>query len=276
MAAADPATGVAGPSLVEALRARKTAVQSISAASNGGRDSQGAVDAYVSRRRAIRRRHSAVNQGRGGRVVARHIYDRLPDHFHDLQTTLQTEFNLLKKATSKNIKNLHDTINLHQTYTMSLCSHVNSIYAKLAQLDRQIQTHCLYPHSQSDLVQLNAPEYDSDIDGQMDILLDTQPQVSSHAKNTEEDPVPVTVNAKKYSAFPQDSDMLESQSQSVPNHPKHLLYQDTEQYREQYQNNHRSQLEDISELEDEDEDWEDRQFTDTDLIDNHTTTTESD
>ena len=31
-------------------------------------------------------------------------YDRLPDHFHNLQTTLQTEFNLLKKATSKNIK----------------------------------------------------------------------------------------------------------------------------------------------------------------------------
>ena len=26
-------------------------------------------------------------------------YDRLPDHFHDLKTTLQTEFNLLKKAT---------------------------------------------------------------------------------------------------------------------------------------------------------------------------------
>ena len=31
-------------------------------------------------------------------------YDRLPDHFHDLQTTLQTEFNLLKKATSKTLK----------------------------------------------------------------------------------------------------------------------------------------------------------------------------
>ena len=74
-------------------------------------------------------------------------YDRLPDHFHDLQTTLQTEFNLLKKATTKNIKNLHDTVNLQQTYTTSLCSHVNSIYSKLAQLDRQIQTHCLYPFS---------------------------------------------------------------------------------------------------------------------------------
>ena len=60
-------------------------------------------------------------------------YDKLPDHFHDLQTTLQTEFNLLKKATSKNIKNLHDAINLQQTYTTSLCSHVNTIYTKLAQ-----------------------------------------------------------------------------------------------------------------------------------------------
>ena len=78
--------------------------------------------------------------------------DRLPDHFHNLQATLQTEFNLLKKATAKNIENLHDAVNLQQTYTTSLCSHVSSIYTKLAQLDRQIQTHCLYPHSQSDLV----------------------------------------------------------------------------------------------------------------------------
>ena len=129
-------------------------------------------------------------------------YDRLPDHFQNLQTTLQTEFNLLKKATSKNIENLQDTINLQQTYTMSLCSHVNSIYTKLAQLDRQIQTHCLYPHSQSDSFQLNAPEYDSDIDGQTELLPDIQPSASSHTKNTEEvsshaentaeDPAPVT------------------------------------------------------------------------------------
>ena len=52
-------------------------------------------------------------------------YERLPYHFHDLQTTLQTEFNLLKEATSKNNENLHDAINLQQTYTTSLCSHVN-------------------------------------------------------------------------------------------------------------------------------------------------------
>ena len=91
---------------------------------------------------------------------------------------MQTEFSLLKKATAKNIKNLQDAINLQQTYTTSLCSCVNSIYTKLAQLHRQIQTHWLYPHSQSDTVQLNGPEYDSDIDGQTELLLDIQPSVS--------------------------------------------------------------------------------------------------
>ena len=54
-------------------------------------------------------------------------YDKLPDHFHDLQTTLQTEFNFLKKATSKNIEQFQETINLQQTYTTSLCSHIKNI-----------------------------------------------------------------------------------------------------------------------------------------------------
>ena len=204
-------------------------------------------------------------------------YDRVPDHFHDLQTTLQTEFSLLKKATSKNIENLQDAINLQQTYTTSLCSHINSIYTKLAQLDRQIQTHYLYPHSQSDTVQLNAPEYNSDTDGQTELLPDIQPsasshtenteEVSSHAKNTEEDSAPVTTNSKEHSALPQDSDRLESQSQPVPNCPEHSVHQKTEQSREDYQNNHKPQLEDIPNLEDEEENWEEGQFADADLID---------
>ena len=94
-------------------------------------------------------------------------YDKLPDHFHDLQITSQTEFALWKKATSKNIEQFQDAINLQQTYITSLCSHINTIYAKLVELENQIQTHCLYPHSQTDSVQINAPEYNSDIDGQI-------------------------------------------------------------------------------------------------------------
>ena len=173
-------------------------------------------------------------------------YDKLPDHFHDLQTTLQTEFNLLKKATSKNIKNLHNAINLQQTYTTSLCSHINTIYTKLAQLDKQIQTNCLYPHSQTDLVQIN----DSNIDGQTDTLPDIQPQVPSHSENIEEDSAPVTDNSEEYSALPQDSNRFKSQSESVQNPAEYSLNQDAEQSREQYKNSQRSQLEDIPELED--------------------------
>ena len=103
---------------------------------------------------------------------------------------------------------------------------------------------------------------------------DIQPQVLSHAENIKEDSVPVTTNSKEYSMLPQDSNRLESQSEPVQNPAEHSLHQDTEQSREHYQNNHRSQLEDILELED--KDWEDGQFADADLIDHHNTMTESD
>ena len=76
--------------------------------------------------------------------------------------------------------------------------------------------------------------------------------------------------------LPQDSDRVESQSQPVLNHPEHSIHQDTEQSREDYQNNHRPQLEDIPELEDEEENWKDSQFVDMDLIDYHNTITGSD
>ena len=156
----------------------------------------------------------------------------------------------------------------------------------MAQLDRQIQTHCLYPHSQSGTVQLNALEYDSEIDGQTELLPDIQPSVSSHTQNTEEvsshaentteDPASVTANSEEHSMLSQDSDRLESQSQPVLNSPEHSVQQDTEQSREDYQNNYRPKLEDILELEDDEENWEEGQFVDMDLIDHHSTTAESD
>ena len=141
------------------------------------------------------------------------------------------------------------------------------------QLDKQIQTHCLYPHSQTDSVQINAPEYDSNIDGQIDTLPNIQPQVPSHAVNTEEDSAPVTVNTEEYSMPPEDSDRFESQSESIQNPAEYSPHQDAEQFREQHKNSQRSQIEDIPELED--EDWEDGQFMDADLTDHHNTKTES-
>ena len=116
------------------------------------------------------------------------------------------------------MENLQEAINLQQTYTTSLCGHVNSIYAKMAQLDRQVKMHCLYSHSESDVVQINAPEYNSDIDGQTDLLPDIQPFMASHttstadassnAKNIEEDTASDTANSQEHTASSQDSDRL--------------------------------------------------------------------
>ena len=108
------------------------------------------------------------------------------------------------------------------------------------------------------MVQINAPEYDSDIDGQTELLQDIQPsmsshtahteEVSGHAQNIEEETAPVTTSSREHPAFPQDSDRLESRSQPVPDSTEHSVHQDTTQSREEYPNNYRPQLEDILEL----------------------------
>ena len=226
----------------------------------------------------------AARQTKLWKVISK--YDQLLDHFHDLQTILQTEFSLLKKATLKNIENLQEAIKLQQSYTTALCGHVNSIYVKLAQLDRQVQMYCLYPHPKLDVVQMNAPKYNSDIDGQTDLLPDIQSSTSSctastaekspNAKNIQEGTVSETTNSEEHTASSQDTDRPESQSSPVPDNTDHSVHQDTEQPRTEHPNHYRPQLEDISELEDDEENWEEGQFTDADFIDHHNTTEESD
>ena len=51
-------------------------------------------------------------------------YHNLPDHFHDLKTTLQTEFELLKTATLKNVQNLQEMVQAQQAYIMVLSGHI--------------------------------------------------------------------------------------------------------------------------------------------------------
>ena len=58
---------------------------------------------------------------------------------------------------------------------MVLTGHITTLYTKLVHLDKQIQIHCIYPHSQSDAIQLNAPDYDPDIDGEPDSANAIQP-----------------------------------------------------------------------------------------------------
>ena len=112
---------------------------------------------------------------------------QLPDHFHNLKMTLKQEFDLLKKATSRNIHNIHEAVQMQQVYTTALCGQVNQIYIKLVQLEGQVQTHCLYPHQrlpQSDTVQLNIPDFNPDIDETPNPVTQTE---SLNAKSSKED-----------------------------------------------------------------------------------------
>ena len=85
-------------------------------------------------------------------------------HFDDFKNSLEKDFNFLKEATSRNFENFQTSLNLQQTYSSSLCSHVNNIYSKLSELQRQIQNHHTHMN-QGDTVQIEAPDFDPDIDG---------------------------------------------------------------------------------------------------------------
>ena len=57
-------------------------------------------------------------------------------HFHidNFKNGIEKEFAFLKEATRKNVENFQSSLSLQQTYSASLCSHVNNIYNKLAEL----------------------------------------------------------------------------------------------------------------------------------------------
>ena len=84
-------------------------------------------------------------------------------HFDNFKNSIEKEFAFLKEATLKNIGNFQSSLNLQQTYSTSLCSHVNNIYNKLAELQWQIQHHDLHMNS-GDTIQIEAPDFNPDID----------------------------------------------------------------------------------------------------------------
>ena len=71
--------------------------------------------------------------------------------------------------------------------------------------------HCLYPNPQLDVVQLNAPKYNPDIDGQRDPVPDIQSSTASctasttqqslNAENAKEDTASDANNSEQHTAF---------------------------------------------------------------------------
>ena len=102
------------------------------------------------------------------------IPDDIQDlHFHidDFKNGIEKEFTFLKEATWKNVENFQSSLNLQQMYSASLCSHVNNIYNKLAEL--QWSLHHPNPHMNTgDTIQIEVPDFDPDIDEVLPITTD--------------------------------------------------------------------------------------------------------
>ena len=99
-------------------------------------------------------------------------------HFDNLRNGIEKEFAFLKEVTSKNVGNFQSFLSLQQTYSASLCSHVNNIYNKLVELQWQIQHHD--PHMNSgDIIQIEASDFDPDIDDVSPTTIDQESNNSS-------------------------------------------------------------------------------------------------
>ena len=87
------------------------------------------------------------------------------------------------------------------------------MYTKLAHLDKQIQIHCIYPHSQSDAIQLNALDYEPDIDGEPDSVNAIQPL---NAESIKEDTITGTSKPEDHTTICLTTNRSEHQSSEVP------------------------------------------------------------
>ena len=198
-------------------------------------------------------------------------YHNLPDHFHHLKTTLQAEFELLKTATSKNIQSIKKAVESQQAYMTVLYGHINTLYIKLVQLDKQVQIHCIYPHPQSDVIQLNTPDCDPDIDP--DPVTDEQ---LLNAKSGTEDTSTGTPKSEDHNTIPLVTNRPEHQPSEVSPDINSNEHDNIEQHRAEHPSNYHLELEDIPELETDEENWDKGQFDNVELLYNHNSTEESD
>ena len=103
------------------------------------------------------------------KIFSKHqnIPDEISDlhlHIDDFKGNIQKDFNFLKEATRKNIENFQASLSSQQTYSVTLGSHINNIYHKISELQQQLP-HPTQHMNTGDIIQINAPEFDPNIDG---------------------------------------------------------------------------------------------------------------
>ena len=103
------------------------------------------------------------------KIFSKHqnIPDKISDlhlHIDDFKGNIQKEFNFLKEVTHKNIENFQASLSSQQTYSVARGSHINNNYHKISKLQQQLP-HPTQHMNTGDIIQINAPEFDLDIDG---------------------------------------------------------------------------------------------------------------
>ena len=85
-------------------------------------------------------------------------------HIDNFKINIKKGFNFLKEATHKNVEKFQTSINLQQTYSVALGSHINNIYHKISKIQQQLP-HSTQHMNTGDVIQINALEFDPDING---------------------------------------------------------------------------------------------------------------
>ena len=133
------------------------------------------------------------------KIFSKHqnIPDEISDlhlHIDDFKGNIQKDFNFLKKVTRKNIENFQASLSSQQTYSVALGSHISNIYHKISELQQQLP-HPTQHMNTGDIIQINAPEFNPDIDG--------RPTTKEHGKIQESDnPIQHRVEETKKSEAP--------------------------------------------------------------------------
>ena len=143
-------------------------------------------------------------------------------HFNNFKSGIEKEFAFLKEATSKNIGNFQSSLSLQQTYSTSLCSHVNNIYNKLAELQQQLQHHD--PHMNSgDTIQIEVPDFDPDINDVSPTTIDqesnnpsTQGSATPTLKTAEQEIEHITPAPSHQDTDPQEIDWPDAIPVEIP------------------------------------------------------------
>ena len=100
-------------------------------------------------------------------------HQNIPDYISDLhlhidnfKVNIQKQFNFLKEGIHKNVENFQTPLNLQQTYSAALCSHINNIYHKISKIQQQIP-HPTQHMNTGNVIQIDTADFDPDIDSRL-------------------------------------------------------------------------------------------------------------